>query len=196
MVEEGLPPRRSVTSRCRRESRFVKPATGALTTYFPPWTSCIWWFSAAAPPCTLDRQQKALASDRPLHAFWGTLTEPKDTTTLLLEFMGLANHRKEIRGPRSRPGPSAGAKQQIITALNFIVRGARHRHPKTFPSRHAALRGLSSAAIGRRTLDTRAGTRHLRRGHDEAVALVNRFLDRFESAATESLHTCRSAPSS
>ena len=67
----------------------------------------------------LDRQQKALASDRPLHAFWDTLTEPKDTR-LLLEFMGLANHRKEIRAEIAAWSERWREKQ--ITALNFIVR--------------------------------------------------------------------------
>src|ERR1700743_399056 len=67
----------------------------------------------------LDHQQKALASDRPLHAFWDTLTAPKDTR-LLLEFMGLANHRKEIKAEIA--AWSERWREQQITALNFIVR--------------------------------------------------------------------------
>jgi hypothetical protein len=119
----------------------------------------------------LEGQQKALSSDRPLHAFWDTLTEPKDTR-LLLEFMGLANHRKEIRAEIA--AWSDRWREQQITALNFIVR--EHNLDKDeFPP--AAL-AVVIAAIGRTLiLEQGLGTAG---GHDEAVALVNRFLDRFE----------------
>jgi len=113
----------------------------------------------------LDRQQKALASDRPLHAFWGTLTEPKDTR-LLLEFMGLANHRKEIRAEIA--AWSERWREQQITALNFIVR-EHDIDTEEFPP--AAL-AVVIAAIGRTLiLEQGLGTSG---GHDEAVALVNR----------------------
>lgn len=67
----------------------------------------------------LERQKQALASDRPLHAFWQTLIEPKDTR-LLLEFMGLANHRKEIGAEIA--AWSERWRETQTTALNFIVR--------------------------------------------------------------------------
>jgi hypothetical protein len=119
----------------------------------------------------LERQQHALASDRPLHAFWDTLTEPKDTR-LLLEFMGLANHRKDIRAEIA--AWSDRWREQQITALNFIVR--EHNLDKDeFPP--AAL-AVVIAAIGR-TLILEQGL-GAAGGHDEVIALVNRFLDRFE----------------
>ena len=90
----------------------------------------------------LDRQQKALASDRPLHAFWDTLIAPKDTR-LLLEFMGLANHRKEIRAEIA--AWSERWREQQITALNFIVR-EHDLDTEEFPP--AAL-AVVIAAIGR-----------------------------------------------
>src|SRR6267378_789372 len=90
----------------------------------------------------LERQQKALASDRPLHAFWDTLIEPKDTR-LLLEFMGLANHRKEIRAEIA--AWSERWREQQITALNFIVR-EHDLDTEDFPP--AAL-AVVIAAIGR-----------------------------------------------
>lgn len=67
----------------------------------------------------LDRQQQALASERPLHAFWETVSEPRGTR-LLLEFMGLANHRKIVRSEIS--AWSERWREMQITALNFIVR--------------------------------------------------------------------------
>jgi hypothetical protein len=119
----------------------------------------------------LERQQKALASDRPLHAFWDTLIEPKDTR-LLLEFMGLANHRKEIRAEIA--AWSDRWREQQITALNFIVR-EHELDTDEFPP--AAL-AVVIASIGRTLiLEQGLGTHG---GHEEAVALVNRFLDRYE----------------
>src|ERR1700739_1243668 len=119
----------------------------------------------------LERQQKALASDRPLHAFWDTLTEPKDTR-LLLEFMGLANHRKEIRAEIA--AWSERWREQQITALNFIVR-EHDIDTEEFPP--AAL-AVVIAAIGRTLiLEQGLGTAG---GHDEAVGLVARMLHRFE----------------
>ena len=119
----------------------------------------------------LERQQKALASDRPLHAFWDTLTEPKDTR-LLLEFMGLANHRKEIKAEIA--AWSERWREQQITALNFIVR-EHGIDADEFPPAAVA---VVIASIGRTLiLEQGLGTKG---GHDEAVALVNRFLDRYE----------------
>ena len=112
-----------------------------------------------------------MASDRPLHAFWETLIAPKDTR-LLLEFMGLANHRKEIRAEIA--AWSERWREQQITALNFIVR-EHDLDTDDFPP--AAL-AVVIAAIGRTLiLEQGLGTSG---GHDEAVALVHRFLDRFE----------------
>jgi hypothetical protein len=44
----------------------------------------------------LERHERALTSPQPLRALWGFSIEPKGTT-LLTEFMALANHRKSIR---------------------------------------------------------------------------------------------------
>jgi hypothetical protein len=111
----------------------------------------------------LDRQQQALASDRPLHAFWETVSEPRGTR-LLLEFMGLANHRKKIRAEIS--AWSERWREMQITALNFIVRQSGMDADELPPS------------IGRTlVLEQALGTTG---GHDEAVALVNRFIDKYE----------------
>ena len=112
-----------------------------------------------------------MASDRPLHAFWHALTEPKDTR-LLLEFMGLANHRKEIKAEIA--AWSERWREMQITALNFIVR-EHHIDTDEFPPAAIA---VIIASIGRTlVLEQALGTAG---GHEEAVALVNRFLDRFE----------------
>ena len=167
MVEEGYA---AATSRRVAAQAGVKPA---LVHYYFPTMDELYLavFRIAAPPIYLDRQQKALASDRPLHAFWETLIAPKDTR-LLLEFMGLANHRKEIRAEIA--AWSERWREQQITALNFIVR-EHDLDTEEFPP--AAL-AVVIAAIGRTLiLEQGLGTSG---GHDEAVALVHRMLDRFE----------------
>jgi AcrR family transcriptional regulator len=166
MVEEGYA---AATSRRVAAMAGVKPAL--VHYYFPTMDELYLAVFRRGAAVYLERQQKSLASDRPLHAFWDILTEPKDTR-LLLEFMGLANHRKEIRAEIA--AWSERWREMQITALNFIVR--EHDVDKDeFPPAAIA---VVIASIGR-TLVLEQGL-GASAGHTEAVALVNRFLDRFE----------------
>jgi AcrR family transcriptional regulator len=166
MLEEGYA---AATSRRVAAKAGVKPAL--VHYYFPTMDELYLAVFRRGAAAYLDHQQKALASDRPLHAFWETLTAPKDTR-LLLEFMGLANHRKEIRAEIA--AWSERWREQQITALNFIVR-EHDLDTDEFPP--AAL-AVVIAAIGR-TLILEEGLGSSG-GHEEAVALVHRFLDKFE----------------
>ncbi len=114
MVEEGYA---AATSRRVAAKAGVKPAL--VHYYFPTMDDLYLAVFRLGAAGYLESQQKALASDRPLHAFWDTLIEPKDTR-LLLEFMGLANHRKEIQAEIA--AWSERWREMQITALNFIVR--------------------------------------------------------------------------
>jgi AcrR family transcriptional regulator len=166
MIEEGYG---AATSRRVAAEAGVKPAL--VHYYFPTMDELYLDVFRRGAAVYLERQQKALASDRPLHAFWETLTEPKDTR-LLLEFMGLANHRKEIRAEIA--AWSERWREAQITALNFIVR-EHDIDSDEFPP--AAL-AVVIASIGRMLIfEQGLGSKV---GHDEAIALVNRFLDRFE----------------
>jgi AcrR family transcriptional regulator len=166
MVEEGYA---AATSRRVAAKAGVKPAL--VHYYFPTMDDLYLAVFRRGAAVYLERQQTALSSDRPLHAFWVTLTEPKDTR-LLLEFMGLANHRKEIRAEIT--AWSERWREMQITALNFIVR-EHDIDPDEYPPAGLA---VVIAAIGRTLiLEQGLGTSG---GHDAAVALVNRFLDRFE----------------
>ena len=159
MLEEGYA---AATSRRVAAKAGVKPAL--VHYYFPTMDELYLAVFRRGATVYLERQREALASDRPLHAFWDTLIEPKDTR-LLLEFMGLANHRKEIKA--EIVAWSERWREQQITALNFIVR-EHDIDTDDFPP----------AAIGRTLiLEQGLGTAG---GHEDAVALVNRFLDRFE----------------
>jgi hypothetical protein len=86
--------------------------------------------------------------------------------------MGLANHRKEIRAEIA--AWSDRWREQQITALNFIVR----EHGLDTTELPPAGLAVVIASIGR-TLILEQGLGSTG-GHDEAVALVNRFLDRYE----------------
>jgi AcrR family transcriptional regulator len=166
MVEEGYA---AATSRRVAAKAGVKPAL--VHYYFPTMDELYLAVFRRGAAVYLERQREALASDRPLHAFWDTLAAPKDTR-LLLEFMGLANHRKEIRAEIA--AWSERWREMQITALNFIVREHGFETAEFPPAGLAVV----IAAIGRTLiLEEGLGTS---RGHDEAVALVRRFLDRFE----------------
>ena len=168
MIEEGYA---AATSRRVAAKAGVKPAL--VHYYFPTMDELYLDVFRRGAAAYLERQKAALTSDRPLHAFWDTLVEPKDTR-LLLEFMGLANHRKEIRAEIS--AWQERWREMQITALNFIVR-EHDLDTSEFPPAGIA---VVIAAIGRTLiLEEALGTTG---GHQEAVALVNRFLDRFESA--------------
>jgi AcrR family transcriptional regulator len=171
MIEEGYA---AATSRRVAAEAGVKPAL--VHYYFPTMDELYLDVFRRGAAAYLERQKEALASDRPLHAFWDTLIEPKDTR-LLLEFMGLANHRKEIRAEIS--AWQERWREMQITALNFISR-EHGLDPTEFPP--AAL-AVILASIGRMLIfEQGLGTSG---GHDEAVALVNRFLDRFEMPTPE-----------
>ncbi len=177
MIEEGYA---AATSRRVAAKAGVKPAL--VHYYFPTMDELYLVVFRRGAAVYLERQQKALASDRPLHAFWDTLIEPKDTR-LLLEFMGLANHRKEIRAEIA--AWSERWREMQITALNFIVR-EHNLDTDDFPPAAVA---VVIAAIGRTlVLEQGLGTTG---GHEAAIALVNRFLDRFEMPTPK---TRRSTP--
>ena len=166
MVEEGYA---AATSRRVASQAGVKPAL--VHYYFPTMDELYMAVFRRGATIYQERQQKALASDRPLHAFWETLTEPKDTR-LLLEFMGLANHRKEIRAEIA--AWSERWRETQITALNFIVR----EHDIDTDEFPPAAIAVVIASIGRTlVLEEGLGTSG---GHDAAVVLVHRFLERFE----------------
>ena len=177
MLEEGYA---AATSRRVAALAGVKPAL--VHYYFPTMDDLYLAVFRRGAEANLDRQQEALASDRPLHAFWETVSEPRGTR-LLLEFMGLANHRKTIKTEIA--AWSERWREMQITALNFIVRPAG-LDADEFPP--AAL-AVVVASIGRTlVLEQALGTTG---GHDEAVALVNRFIDRFEMPEMGILHSER-----
>lgn len=137
MLEEGYA---ATTSRRVAALAGVRPAL--VHYYFPTMDDLYLAVFRRGATANLDRQQEALASDRPLHAFWETVSEPRGTR-LLLEFMGLANHRKTIKTEIS--AWSERWREMQITALNFIVRQSGWT-PTNFPPRRWRSSSPRSAA--------------------------------------------------
>jgi len=168
MVEEGYA---AATSRRVAARAGVKPAL--VHYHFPNMDELYLAVFRRGAAGYLERQRRAWAAEHPLHAFWDTLTEPKDTR-LLLEFMGLANHRKEIRAEIA--DWSDRWREMQITALDSVVRD-HGLDPQEYPAAGIA---VVIASIGR-TLILEQGFGSIA-GHEEALALVKRFLDRFETS--------------
>jgi len=120
------------------------------------------------------RIEQALASERPLHAFWTASCEPFDSA-LTFEYMAMANHNKAIRaetiafGERihrleaemlSSQSKRATPNAKVFTPLAITTVIASIAHSLGFES----VLGISS-------------------GHSETKALVEWCLDQFESDA-------------
>jgi AcrR family transcriptional regulator len=131
---------------------------------------------------SLERHARALESDRPLRALWDLSTDRRGTA-FTMEFAALANHRKVIRaeiaeyaerfrrmqldGIASRldaSGISADAVPPVVVLL--------------------AMTGLSQVLV----LEDALG---ITGGHDEAIAFVERYLDRLEADPQRGSRTAR-----
>jgi hypothetical protein len=124
---------------------------------------------------SLDTQRKALASDKPLHALWDITSDPRGVQ-LIMEFMALGNHRKEIQAELA-----AGAerfREAQVAALTFILR--EHQGDGQLPPEVVS---VLIAAIGRLlVLETGLG---ITTGHDKTIELVSEYLDRYEVSLTK-----------
>ena len=164
MVEEGYA---AATSRRVAAQAGVKPAL--VHYYFPRWTSCIWRCSGSALPSiwtgnrkrwppTVRCTRSGTPSSRPktpgcCWSSWAlpTTGNPSGNRGVVRALARTTDHRTELHRPR-----------------------ARHRH-----RRIPACRTGGRDRRDRPHADTRTRARHPG-GHDEAVALVHRMLDRFE----------------
>ena len=90
MLEEGYA---AATSRRVAAKAGVRPAL--VHYYFPSMDDLFLAVLREGAETNLVRQREALADDEPLHALWKL--NNAHGARLLMEFMALANHRKEIR---------------------------------------------------------------------------------------------------
>jgi len=119
----------------------------------------------------LERYARALASARPLRALWELSTDPRGTA-FTMEFVALANHRKAIRTEIARHAERFRQMQLDATASALDRYGIR---ADTCPPVVVvlAITGLSQVLVLEKALGITSG-------HEEAVALVERYLRELE----------------
>ncbi|MCU1456543.1 MAG: TetR family transcriptional regulator [Actinomycetia bacterium] len=120
----------------------------------------------------LERQEMVLQSPQPLWALWDFSREPYGTN-LTMEFVALANHRKEIRAEITASAERFRSRQ--VEALSGILAGYDLDSDDWPPVVIAVL--MSSVA---RFLVIEAETLEMSTGHDDTVAVVERLLRRLE----------------
>ena len=171
MVEEGYA---AVSARNVASKAALKPAL--LQYYFPTMDDLLLAVYRRAAERSIERQAQALHSARPLHALWKLSTE-SDQAVLAIEFMALANHRKTIRAEITQYAERARSLQ--IEALSRLLptTGADAEYPLA-GGISVLLAGAARALVMEQGLGVSGG-------HDEAAALVERWLDSIEPPHAE-----------
>ncbi|MBY8862825.1 TetR/AcrR family transcriptional regulator [Nocardia sp. CA2R105] len=113
MLEEGYA---GATTRRVAAKIGVNPAL--VYYYFPSLDDLFLAVFRKGAEANLERQRKALTSDNPMRALWETATDARGTA-LLMEFMALANHRKEIRAEIA--AYAERYRESQLTALTVIL---------------------------------------------------------------------------
>lgn len=114
MLEEGYA---AATSRRVAAKAGVNPAL--VYYYFPTMDDLFVAVLRRGAEANLERQRKALTSESPIRALWEVATEPRGAA-LLMEFMALANHRKEIRTEIA--AYAERYRESQVAALTVILR--------------------------------------------------------------------------
>jgi AcrR family transcriptional regulator len=161
MIEQGYA---AVTYRSVAARAEVTP--GLVQYYFPVLDDLFIALLRADTDRIIDRLTRATRDGRPLRAVWHYASN-KTGTTLMLEFMALANHRKSI-GPVMGEGGERVRQAQLAA---ITVAGKRYDIPP------AALAFLMTAVPRMIDLEEAFGTTT---GHQETIALIQRYLDEVE----------------
>jgi AcrR family transcriptional regulator len=165
MLEEGYA---AATSRRVAARAGVKPAL--VHYYFPSMDDLFLAVLRAGAETNLTRQREALADDQPLHALWKHNTA--HGARLLMEFMALANHRKEIRSEIVAYATRFGDMEEGAVTLALRAHGV---DTEEFPPVVMSMIVTSLARI--LVLERSLG---ITRGHAEAGEFIERLLDRYE----------------
>jgi len=165
MLEEGYA---AATSRKVAAKAGVKAAL--VHYYFPTMDDLFVAVLRAGAETNLLRQREALAHDEPLHALW--LLNGAHGAQLWMEFMALANHRKAIRSEIASYAERFRDLEESAVTLALRAHGV---DIEAFPPVVMSMIVTSLARI--MVLERGLG---ITRGHDDAQAFVERYLDRFE----------------
>jgi AcrR family transcriptional regulator len=169
MLEEGYA---AATSRRVAAKAGVKPAL--VHYYFPTMDDLFLAVLRAGGEANLLRQREALAADRPLHALWDL--NNAHGARLLMEFMALANHRKEIRSEIADFAARFGELEENAVTLALRAHGVDIAE---FPPVVMSMIVTSLARI--LVLERSLG---ITRGHADAAEFIERTLARYEMPAS------------
>jgi AcrR family transcriptional regulator len=165
MLEEGYA---AATSRRVAAKAGVKPAL--VHYYFPSMDDLFLAVLRSGAETNLVRQREALADDEPLHALWKL--NNAHGARLLMEFMALANHRKEIRSEIVAYAARFGDLEESAVTLAMRAHGVDMAE---FPPVVMSMIVTSLARI--LVLERSLG---ITRGHAEASEFIERVLNRYE----------------
>lgn len=161
MAEHGYA---AVTYRSVAAGAAVTP--GLVQYYFPVLDDLFIALLRADTDRIIDHLTRATQDGRPLRAVWD-YASGKAGTTLMLEFMALANHRKAI-------GPVMGEGGERVRQAQLAAITAASQRYEIAP---AALVFLMTAIPRMIGLEEAFGTST---GHEETIALVRQYLDEVE----------------
>lgn len=119
----------------------------------------------------VERLETALASPRPLQAWWDAASDPRGTA-LLIEFLAAANHRPALR---AEMGEVARVVRQMQMAVLDKILPEYGLDPDEFPPAllATAMQGLALGLVA----DEVAG---YETAHEQARAAMSRLVDRLE----------------
>ena len=165
MLEEGYA---AATSRRVAAKAGVRPAL--VHYYFPSMDDLFLAVLREGAETNLVRQREALADDEPLHALWKL--NNAHGARLLMEFMALANHRKEIRSEIVSYAARFGDLEESAVTLALRAHGVDMTE---FPPVVMSMIVTSLARI--LVLERSLG---ITRGHTEAGEFIEGILNKYE----------------
>jgi len=120
----------------------------------------------------MGRLTRAVAAERPLRALW-SISQEQRGAVLLTEFTALSRHRPAVRAELASYGRRF-RRLQLRTVRNVLEANGIDRSVVSAESVALLLTGLSTTV----TLEREIG---LTTGHKQALALVERLLETYES---------------
>src|SRR6478752_5865557 len=165
MLAEGYA---AATSRRVAAKAGVKPAL--VHYYFPSMDDLFVAVLRDKAEHNLEHQRQAIAQAQPLHALW--LLNSATDAQLFTEFLAMANHRKAIRSEISAYAMRFRDLEEGVVTLALKARGI---DLELFPPvvMTMIMGGLARMVLHEQGLG-------ITRGHSEAAAFIDRWLDRFE----------------
>jgi len=119
-----------------------------------------------------ERLTSVLNSDNPIRGLWDVVSDPA-TTGLELEFLALANHNENIRAEIASKAEALRAMETEAIKRYLERRGIERRLSPQLVS-------MLTNAMAR--LLVQEATLGIHAGHEEVIALVERFFSEFEAS--------------